>query len=129
MIVVWTTSAVFDRDAIFDYIEADNPGAAVAQDQLFSARAQILAQFPCSDGRAAWPARANWSKATSSWSRDCRERHSHHPHAARRQGVALSVSTLCPEWPHRQAHRAVADSAFGNPVNVSTSFFMIFASA
>lgn len=46
MIVLWTTSAIADRDAIFDYIEADNPQAAVAQDQLFSARAQILAQFP-----------------------------------------------------------------------------------
>jgi addiction module RelE/StbE family toxin len=46
VIVLWTTSAIADRDAIFDYIEADNPQAAVAQDQLFSARAQILAQFP-----------------------------------------------------------------------------------
>jgi addiction module RelE/StbE family toxin len=46
VIVLWTSSAIADRDAIFDYIEADNPRAAVAQDQLFSARAQILAQFP-----------------------------------------------------------------------------------
>jgi addiction module RelE/StbE family toxin len=46
VIVLWTTSAIADRDAIFDYIEADNPRAAVAQDQLFSARAQIPAQFP-----------------------------------------------------------------------------------
>jgi addiction module RelE/StbE family toxin len=46
VIVAWTTGAIADRDAIFDYIEADNPHAAVAQDQLFSARAQILAQFP-----------------------------------------------------------------------------------
>ena len=46
MIVLWTASAVSDRNAVFDYIEADNPQAAVAQDQLFSARAEILAQFP-----------------------------------------------------------------------------------
>jgi addiction module RelE/StbE family toxin len=46
VIVVWTASAVADRDAIFDYIEAENPRAAVAQDQLFSARAQIFTQFP-----------------------------------------------------------------------------------
>jgi addiction module RelE/StbE family toxin len=46
VIVLWTSSAIADRHAIFDYIEADNPRAAVAQDQLFSARAQILAQFP-----------------------------------------------------------------------------------
>jgi toxin ParE1/3/4 len=46
VIVLWTSGAIADRDAIFDYIETDNPRAAVAQDQLFSARAQILAQFP-----------------------------------------------------------------------------------
>jgi toxin ParE1/3/4 len=46
VIVAWTSGAIADRDAIFDYIETDNPRAAVAQDQLLSARAQILAQFP-----------------------------------------------------------------------------------
>jgi len=46
LIVAWTAGAISDRDAIFDYIEADKPLAAVAQDQLFSARGQILAQFP-----------------------------------------------------------------------------------
>jgi len=46
VIVAWTPSAISDRDAIFDYIQADNHRAALAQDELFSARTQVLAQFP-----------------------------------------------------------------------------------
>ena len=36
MKLYWTLEAIADRDAIFDYIEADNPAAALALDELFS---------------------------------------------------------------------------------------------
>jgi toxin ParE1/3/4 len=35
-----------DRDEIFDYIEADNPRAAVAMDDRISAQMSLLIQFP-----------------------------------------------------------------------------------
>ena len=31
----WTPEAIQDREAIYDYIEADNPTAALALDELF----------------------------------------------------------------------------------------------
>jgi toxin ParE1/3/4 len=43
---VWSVLALSDRDEIFDYIEADNPRAAVAVDELISRQVQLLAQFP-----------------------------------------------------------------------------------
>ena len=42
----WTLEAIADRDAIFDYIEADNPAAAVALDELFSEKAERLTDHP-----------------------------------------------------------------------------------
>jgi toxin ParE1/3/4 len=42
----WSLFAIADRDEIFDYIEADNPRAAVAVDDLISSQVQILIQFP-----------------------------------------------------------------------------------
>ncbi len=35
-----------DRDTIFDYIEADNPAAALALDELFSEKAARLLDHP-----------------------------------------------------------------------------------
>ena len=35
MELFWTQEAIQDRDAIYDYIEADNPVAALALDGLF----------------------------------------------------------------------------------------------
>jgi plasmid stabilization system protein ParE len=35
MKLFWTTDAIQDRDEIYDYIEADNPVAALALDELF----------------------------------------------------------------------------------------------
>ena len=32
----WTPEAIADRESIYDYIEADNPAAALALDELFS---------------------------------------------------------------------------------------------
>ena len=42
----WTPEAIADRDAIFDYIEADNPAAAAALDELFSEKAERLTDHP-----------------------------------------------------------------------------------
>ncbi len=46
MIVVWTPEAQRDRANIWDYIAADNPGAAVRVDELFSEAAARLAVHP-----------------------------------------------------------------------------------
>lgn len=46
MTVVWTPEAEQDRADIWDYIAADNPGAAVRMDGLFSAAAARLATHP-----------------------------------------------------------------------------------
>ena len=42
----WTPEAIADRDAIFDYIEADNPAAASALDELFSEKVERLTDHP-----------------------------------------------------------------------------------
>jgi toxin ParE1/3/4 len=42
----WTPEAIADRRAIYDYIETDNPGAALALDELFSAQANRLLEHP-----------------------------------------------------------------------------------
>jgi toxin ParE1/3/4 len=42
----WSVFAQADRKAIFDYIEADNPRAAVAIDDRIQARVWGLEQFP-----------------------------------------------------------------------------------
>ena len=46
MIVIWTPEAEQDRADIWDYIAADNPGAAVRMDELFSDAAARLAAHP-----------------------------------------------------------------------------------
>ncbi|MGE4220083.1 MAG: type II toxin-antitoxin system RelE/ParE family toxin [Alphaproteobacteria bacterium] len=46
MIVVWTPEAEQDRSDIWDYIAADNPGAAARMDALFSDAAARLATHP-----------------------------------------------------------------------------------
>lgn len=42
----WTHEARQDRDAIYDYIEADNPAAALSLDELFSKNAGYLLEHP-----------------------------------------------------------------------------------
>lgn len=42
----WTPEAIADRDAIYDYIESNNPRAALALDELFSEKASRLADHP-----------------------------------------------------------------------------------
>ncbi len=46
MILSWTPEALDDRRAIYEYIEIDNPGAALALDELFSEKANRLADHP-----------------------------------------------------------------------------------
>jgi addiction module RelE/StbE family toxin len=46
MIVVWTAEAEQDRADIWDTIAADNSGAAVRMDELFSNAAARLAAYP-----------------------------------------------------------------------------------
>ena len=46
MKVIWTPKAEQDRADIWDYIAADNPGAAVRMDELFSDAAARLAAHP-----------------------------------------------------------------------------------
>ena len=46
MIIRWSASALADRTAIFDYIEADDPKAALTLDRRIKARVDGLANFP-----------------------------------------------------------------------------------
>ena len=46
MKVIWTSEALQDRLDIWEYIATDNPLAAVHMDELFSAAASTLADFP-----------------------------------------------------------------------------------
>jgi addiction module RelE/StbE family toxin len=44
--VEWSVFAFADRETIFDYIEADSPGAAASVDDRIEARVESLARFP-----------------------------------------------------------------------------------
>ena len=46
MRLYWTPEAIDDRRSIYDYIEADNPSAALALDELFSETATRLIDHP-----------------------------------------------------------------------------------
>ena len=46
MRLYWTLEAIADRNEIYDYIEADNPAAALALDEQFSASAGHLTDHP-----------------------------------------------------------------------------------
>ncbi|MFT3664887.1 type II toxin-antitoxin system RelE/ParE family toxin [Piscinibacter sp.] len=46
MKLLWTLEAIQDREAIYDYIEADNPVAALALDELFEEKAGRLLDHP-----------------------------------------------------------------------------------
>ena len=46
MLLEWSVLALADREAIFDYIEADSPQAAVAVDDRIQICVEGLAQFP-----------------------------------------------------------------------------------
>jgi len=42
----WTPEAIQDRETIYDYIEVDNPAAALALDELFEEKAGRLVDHP-----------------------------------------------------------------------------------
>jgi len=42
----WTPEAIDDRRSIYDYIEVDNPSAALALDELFSEKVSRLIDHP-----------------------------------------------------------------------------------
>ncbi len=42
----WTPEAIADRESIYDHVEADNPAAALALDELFAAFAARLIDHP-----------------------------------------------------------------------------------
>ncbi|RKP51097.1 type II toxin-antitoxin system RelE/ParE family toxin [Trinickia fusca] len=46
MELFWTPEAIQDRETIYDYIEVDNPTAALALDELFSEKAARLTDHP-----------------------------------------------------------------------------------
>lgn len=46
MELFWTPEATQDREEIYDYIEADNPAAALAIDELFAEKAGRLVDHP-----------------------------------------------------------------------------------
>lgn len=46
MELFWTPEAIRDRDNIYDYIEKDNPLAALGLDDLLSVKAQMLQDHP-----------------------------------------------------------------------------------
>ena len=46
MSLVWTYEAISDRRAIYDYLETENPLAALSMDDLFSEQAQLLLEHP-----------------------------------------------------------------------------------
>jgi plasmid stabilization system protein ParE len=46
MELFWTPEAIHDRDDIYEYIETDNPAAALSLDEFFSARAAHLLDHP-----------------------------------------------------------------------------------
>nr|WP_210277074.1 type II toxin-antitoxin system RelE/ParE family toxin [Agrobacterium sp. RC10-4-1] len=46
--MTWSAFALSDRDAIFTYIEADNPAAAILIDERIVAAARRLLDFPAS---------------------------------------------------------------------------------
>jgi len=46
MKLFWTPEAIQDRDEIYDYIEADNPAAALALDELMEKKAWRLVDHP-----------------------------------------------------------------------------------
>ena len=46
MDLFWTPEAIEDREGIYDYIEADQPAAALAMDEMFSEKAWLLITYP-----------------------------------------------------------------------------------
>jgi hypothetical protein len=65
MDLFWTPAAMQDRDDIYDYIEADNPAAALALDELLQRRRGAWSIIPAWVGLVALLAPASWSRIAS----------------------------------------------------------------
>jgi toxin ParE1/3/4 len=46
MKLFWTPESIEDRRAIYDYVEADNPLAAIDLDELIFEKSQVLTKYP-----------------------------------------------------------------------------------
>jgi toxin ParE1/3/4 len=46
MKLLWTPESIEDRRAIYDYVEADNPLAAIDLDELIFEKSQVLTKHP-----------------------------------------------------------------------------------
>ncbi|MBN3787477.1 type II toxin-antitoxin system RelE/ParE family toxin [Burkholderia sp. Ac-20353] len=53
---MWTPEAIQDREDIYDYIEADNPAAALDLDELLEEKTALLVDHP-NPGRLTYPLR------------------------------------------------------------------------
>jgi addiction module RelE/StbE family toxin len=60
MKLIWSVSASANRRAIRAYIAADNPGAAVRMDEVFSKAAAMLLEHPKLGKRGAIPGTREW---------------------------------------------------------------------
>ena len=61
MRIEWTLFAMNDREAIFDYLEADSPRAAILIDDRIEAQVELLMKRPRSGVRAGSKEPASWS--------------------------------------------------------------------
>jgi len=55
--IEWSAFAQADRDAIFDYIEADSPQAAITVDDRIRVQVEGFGEVP--GKRSSWPRRGN----------------------------------------------------------------------
>ena len=60
MTLHWTAEAVTDRNAIYDYVEARSPRAAISLDTLFSQKAADLALHPAMGRPGRVPGTRGW---------------------------------------------------------------------
>lgn len=64
MELVWTPEAIQDREGIYDYVESENPLAALALDELFSDKADLLVDHPYSGREGKRQVRKSWLSIT-----------------------------------------------------------------
>jgi len=102
MTLIWSRIAVEDRIRIFEYIEVDNPIAAIGVDERVEARTKLLLRFPNAG-------RARLSRSVDETLRHCQG-------CACRRGIAalkentpgnsvLRVATSCRDSLHEEKGR------------------------
>jgi toxin ParE1/3/4 len=73
--LIWAQCALFDRDAIFDHIEAENPTAAIHVDEQIGLAVRRLVDFPRAEDLAKSQALGNLSLRERLISRPVRQLH------------------------------------------------------